>query len=96
MEVIISQTGQITIKNIAKRNNFKGEEKLTQKIQKPQVNIMGSNDRYLQHPPFFFLIDPNCIWVSPRKLGNSCFVMEILMLETIFPLSINFDIPLDR
>ena len=54
MGVIISQTGQITIKNIAKRNNFKGEEKLTQKIQKPQVNIMGSNDRYLQHPPFFF------------------------------------------
>ena len=54
MGVIISQTGQITIKNIAKRNNFKGEEKLTQKIQKPQVNIMGSDDRYLQHPPFFF------------------------------------------
>ena len=94
MVVITSQTGQIT-KNIAKRNNFKGEEKLTQKIQKPQVNIMGSNDRYLQHPPFF-LIDPNCIWVSPRKLGNSCFVMEILMLETVFPLSINFKIPLDR
>ena len=94
MVVITSQTGQITIKNIAKRNNFKGEEKLTQKIQKPQVNIMWSNDRYLQHPPF--LIDPNCIWVSPRKLGNSCFVMEILMLVTIFPLSINFKIPLDR
>ena len=54
MVVITSQTGQITIKNIAKRNNFKGEEKLTQKIQKPQVKIMGSNDRYLQHPPFFF------------------------------------------
>ena len=94
MVVITSQTGQITIKNIAKRNNFKGEEKLTQKIQKAQVNIMGSNDRYLQHPPF--LIDPNCIWVSPRKLGNNCFVMEILMLETIFPLSINFKIPLHR
>ena len=54
MGVIIRQTGQITIKNIAKRNNFKGEEKLTQKIQKQQVNIMGSDDRYLQHPPFFF------------------------------------------
>ena len=60
MVVITSQTGQITIKNIAKRNNFKGKEKLTQKIQKPQVSIMGSNDRYLQNPPFF-LIDPNCI-----------------------------------
>ena len=95
MVVITSQTGQITIENIAKRNNFKGEEKLTQKIQKPQVNIMGSDDRYLQHP-LFFLIDPNCILVSPRKLGKSCFVMEILMLETIFPLSINFKIPLDR
>ena len=96
MGVIISQTGQITIKNIAKRNNFKGEEKLTQKNTKATGKHYGVKRSIFATPTFFFLIDPNCIWVSPRKLGNSCFVMEILMLETIFPLSINFKIPLDR
>ena len=87
MVVITSQTSQTTIKNIAKRNNFKGEEKL-KTLWGQTIDICNTH--------LFFLINPNCIWVSPRKLGNSCFVMEILMLETIFPLSINFKIPLDR
>ena len=52
MVVVTGQTGQININNIAKRNDFKAEKKLTRKIQKPQVNIMGSKDRYLQHSRF--------------------------------------------
>ena len=53
MVVITSQTGQITIKNIAKRNNFKGEEKLTQKNTKAAGKHYGVKRSIFATPTFF-------------------------------------------